>query len=144
MEHQSKLDALAAKRELAAQPAGAGSITRQHERGKLTARERIERLVDPGSLHELDAFAVHRSDAFGLAARRFVGDGVITGHATVNGRRVCVFSQDATVLGGSLGEVFAEKICKVMDLALKTGCPIIGINDSGGARIQEGVVSLGG
>ncbi|MDQ2816997.1 MAG: acyl-CoA carboxylase subunit beta [Candidatus Eremiobacteraeota bacterium] len=125
-------------------PAGAAAVARQHERGKLTARERIERLVDPDSFYELDAFAVHRSDAFGLGDRRYVGDGVVTGHAKIDGRQVFVFSQDATVLGGSLGEVFAEKICKVMDLALRTGCPMIGINDSGGARIQEGVVSLGG
>ncbi len=144
MDHQAQLDALGTKRDAAAMPAGAAAVARQHERGKLTARERIERLVDPDSFYELDAFAVHRSDAFGLGDRRYVGDGVVTGHAKIDGRQVFVFSQDATVLGGSLGEVFAEKICKVMDLALRTGCPMIGINDSGGARIQEGVVSLGG
>jgi acetyl-CoA carboxylase carboxyltransferase component len=144
MHHRSKLDLLRSKREQALAPAGEAAIARQHERGKLSARERIERLVDAASFVELDAFAVHRSDAFGLADKKFAGDGVITGHATIDGRQVFLFSQDFTVLGGSLGEVFAEKVCKVMDLALKTGCPIIGINDSGGARIQEGVVSLGG
>jgi propionyl-CoA carboxylase beta chain len=128
----------------AASPAGPEAVRKQHERGKLTARERVTRLLDPDSFVELDAFAVHRTDAFGLQDKRFVGDGVITGHGTIDGRRVCIFSQDFTVLGGSLGEVFAEKICKIMDLAVKIGCPVIGINDSGGARIQEGVVSLGG
>jgi acetyl-CoA carboxylase carboxyltransferase component len=117
---------------------------RQHTRGKLTARERIERLLDPESFVELDAFAVHRSNAFGLDKQRPLGDGVITGHGTIDGRPVCLFSQDFTVFGGSLGEVFAEKICKVMDLAVRMGVPCIGLNDSGGARIQEGVVSLGG
>ncbi len=120
------------------------AIARQHERGKLTARERIDLLLDPGSFVELDAFAVHRTSAFGMERRKPLGDGVITGHGTVEGRPVCVFSQDFTIFGGSLGEVFAEKICKVMDLALRMGVPCIGINDSGGARIQEGVVSLGG
>jgi acetyl-CoA carboxylase carboxyltransferase component len=120
------------------------AVEKQHGRGKLTARERIDALLDPGSFVELDAFAVHRTEAFGMASRRPLGDGVITGHGTVDGRAVCVFSQDFTVFGGSLGEVFAEKICKVMDLALRMGVPCIGLNDSGGARIQEGVVSLGG
>ncbi|MBO9320215.1 acyl-CoA carboxylase subunit beta [Chloroflexus sp. MS-CIW-1] len=120
------------------------AIARQHERGKLTARERIDRLLDPGSFVELDAFAVHRTTAFGMDRRKPLGDGVITGHGTIDGRPVCIFAQDFTVFGGSLGEVFAEKICKVMDLALRMGVPCIGINDSGGARIQEGVVSLGG
>ncbi|HEY7994462.1 MAG TPA: acyl-CoA carboxylase subunit beta [Candidatus Eremiobacteraceae bacterium] len=144
MSHTSKLDQLKAKRAQAAAPAGDAANNRQHERGKLTARERVARLLDPDSFVELDAFAVHRTDAFGLAEKRFVGDGVVTGYGSIDGRRVFLFSQDFTVLGGSLGEVFAEKICKVMDLAVRTGCPIIGINDSGGARIQEGVVSLGG
>jgi acetyl-CoA carboxylase carboxyltransferase component len=117
---------------------------RQRARGKLTARERIETLIDPGSFVELDAFAVHRASAFGMERRRPLGDGVITGHGTIDGRPVCLFAQDFTVFGGSLGEVFAEKICKVMDLALRMGVPCIGLNDSGGARIQEGVVSLGG
>src|SRR3984957_5388386 len=125
-------------------PAGEAANDRQHARGKRTARERVESLVDPESFVELDRFAVHRSTAFGLGEREFLGDGVITGHATIDGRPVFLFSQDFTVLGGSLGEVFAEKICKVMDLAVRTGVPMIGINDSGGARIQEGVVSLGG
>jgi propionyl-CoA carboxylase beta chain len=117
---------------------------KQHARGKLTARERVELLLDPGSFVELDAFAVHRTSAFGMEKRKPLGDGVITGHGTIDGRPVCLFSQDFTVFGGSLGEVFAEKICKVMDLALRMGVPCIGLNDSGGARIQEGVVSLGG
>ena len=125
-------------------PAGEDANERQHERGKRTARERIDTLVDPGSFVELDRFAVHRTTAFGLDEREFLGDGVVTGRATIDGRHVFLFSQDFTVLGGSLGEVFAEKICKVMDLAVRTGSPMIGINDSGGARIQEGVVSLGG
>jgi propionyl-CoA carboxylase beta chain len=125
-------------------PAGEAANERQHARGKRTARERVETLVDPDSFVELDRFAVHRSTAFGLEERQFLGDGVITGHARIDGRPVFLFSQDFTVLGGSLGEVFAEKICKVMDLAVRTGVPMIGINDSGGARIQEGVVSLGG
>jgi acetyl-CoA carboxylase carboxyltransferase component len=135
---------LAAMRAESLAPAGEAANARQRERGKRTARERIEALVDPGSFAELDRFAVHRSTAFGLDERAFLGDGVVTGSATIDGRRVFLFSQDFTVLGGSLGEVFAEKICKVMDLAVRTGAPMIGINDSGGARIQEGVVSLGG
>ncbi len=138
------MDLLRHKLEQAAAPAGEEAIRKQHDRGKLTARERVHKLLDPGSFVELDAFAVHRTDAFGLGDKKFVGDGVITGYGLVDGRRVFIFSQDFTVLGGSLGEVFAEKICKVMDMAVKTGNPIIGINDSGGARIQEGVVSLGG
>ena len=144
MSHKSKLDQLEAKRAQAVAPAGEAANKRQHERGKLTARERVVRLLDPDSFVELDAFAVHRTEAFNLAEKRYVGDGVVTGHGTIAGRQVFVFSQDFTVLGGSLGEVFAEKICKIMDLAVRTGCPVIGINDSGGARIQEGVVSLGG
>ena len=135
---------LLAKRELALAPAGAEAIDKQHARGKRTARERVEALVDADSFIELDGFAVHRTNAFGLADKEFLGDGVITGRATIDGRQIFLFSQDFGVLGGSLGEVFAEKICKVMDLAVRTGSPIIGINDSGGARIQEGVVSLGG
>src|SRR5579875_3341869 len=125
-------------------PAGEAANERQRGRGKRTARERVEALVDEGSFVELDRFAVHRTTAFGLDERQFLGDGVVTGHATIDGRQVFLFSQDFTVLGGSLGEVMAEKICKVMDLAVRTGSPMIGINDSGGARIQEGVVSLGG
>ena len=138
------LKTLADKRSQALEPAGPDSNAKQHARGKRTARERIETLVDPGSFVELDAFATHRAGSFGLDGREFLGDGVVTGHASIEGRRLFLFSQDFTVLGGSLGEVHAEKICKVMDLALRTGCPIVGINDSGGARIQEGVASLGG
>jgi len=118
-------------------------VEKQHTRGKMTARERIEAFLDPDSFVETDALARHRSTTFGLEANRPYGDGVVTGYGTVDGRPVCLFSQDFTVFGGSLGEVFGEKIVKVMDLAMKTGCPVIGINDSGGARIQEGVVSLG-
>ncbi len=116
----------------------------QHPKGKLTARERVDRLLDPGSFHEIDLFAVHRTSNFGMAERRIPGDGVVTGWGTIDSRRVFVFSHDASVFGGSLGEVFAEKVGKVMDMAMRSGCPIIGINDSGGARIQEGVVSLAG
>jgi propionyl-CoA carboxylase beta chain len=124
--------------------AGSGrAVEKQHAKGKLTARERIELLLDEGSFTELDELARHRSTNFGLAANRPYGDGVVTGYGTVEGRPVAVFSQDFTVFGGALGEVYGEKIIKVMDFALKTGCPMIGINDSGGARIQEGVTSLG-
>jgi propionyl-CoA carboxylase beta chain len=119
------------------------AVEKQHGRGKLTARERIALLVDEGTFVELDEFARHRSTSFGLDATRPYGDGVVTGFGTVDGRQVAVFAQDFTVFGGSLGEVFGEKIVKVMDFALRTGCPLVGINDSGGARIQEGVVSLG-
>src|SRR5512146_3036934 len=117
---------------------------RQRESGRLTARERVEFLLDRGSFVELDKFKTHRCDDFGMEERRVPGDGVVTGYGTVEGRQVCVFSQDFTVFGGSLSGAFAEKVCKVMDLAMKTGCPVIGLNDSGGARIQEGVVSLAG
>src|SRR2546423_6406983 len=120
---------------------GQARIDQQHERGKLTARERLELLLDDDSFVELDAFVTRR--AAGLE-QRVLGDGVVTGHGAIDGRLVFVFSQDFTVFGGSLGEAYAEKICKVMDLAMKVGAPIIGLNDSGGARIQEGVVSLGG
>ncbi len=116
---------------------------KQHAKGKYTARERIEKLLDEGSFQELDTFVRHRTVDFDMQKNRAWGDAVVTGHGTIDGRRVCVFSQDFTVFGGSLGEVMAEKMCKVMDLAAKIGCPVIGINDSGGARIQEGVVSLG-
>jgi propionyl-CoA carboxylase beta chain len=119
------------------------AIEAQHQRGKLTARERVLALLDEGSFVETDALARHRSNSFGMAERRPYGDGVVTGFGTVDGRQVCVFAQDFTVFGGSLGEVFGEKIVKIMDMALKVGCPVVGINDSGGARIQEGVVSLG-
>ena len=119
------------------------AVDKQHAKGKKTARERIDMLLDPGSFIELDELARHRSTAFGLDRSRPYGDGVVTGYGTIDGRQVCVFSQDFTVFGGSLGEVYGEKIVKVMDLALRTGCPVIGINDGGGARVQEGVVALG-
>lgn len=120
------------------------AVAKQHAKGKLTARERLELLLDPGSFVELDQLARHRSTYFGIDKHRPLGDGVVTGWGYIDGRKVFVFSQDFTVFGGSLGEVFAEKICKIMDLAMATGAPVIGINDSGGARIQEGVVSLNG
>ena len=119
------------------------AVEKQHAKGKYTARERIEKLLDPGSFQELDTYVRHRTTEFDMQKNRPWGDAVVTGHGTIDGRRVCVFSQDFTVFGGSLGEVMAEKMCKIMDLAAKIGCPVIGINDSGGARIQEGVVSLG-
>jgi len=118
------------------------AVDAQHERGKMTARERIAALLDPGSFVELDALARHRASDFGIDANRPYGDGVVTGYGTVDGRPICVFSQDFTVFGGSLGEVFGEKMVKVMDLALKTGCPMVGINDGSGARIQEGIMGL--
>jgi acetyl-CoA carboxylase carboxyltransferase component len=139
-----KYDELRAKGERARMPAGSEAIDRQHGRGKRSAHERVDALVDEGSFVEFDRFVVHRTNAFGLDEKEFLGDGVVTGRATIDGRQIFLFSQDFTVLGGSLGEAFAEKICKVMDLAIRTGSPLIGINDSGGARIQEGVVSLGG
>ncbi len=123
---------------------GEKRIADQHKKGKLTARERLEVLLDDDSFMEIDAFVLHRSHDFGLDAQRYLGDGVVTGTGTINGRTVCVFSQDFTVFGGSLSEAHAEKICKIMDLAVRIGVPVIGLNDSGGARIQEGVVSLGG
>jgi len=124
-------------------PVGEAAVDKVHAKGKLTARERIYALMDEGTFVELDALAKHRSTNFGLEANRPVGDGVVTGYGTIDGRDVCIFSQDATVFGGSLGEVYGEKIVKVQELALKTGRPLIGINDGAGARIQEGVVSLG-
>jgi propionyl-CoA carboxylase beta chain len=123
---------------------GEERIRRQHAEGKLTARERVEALLDPGSFVETDRFKVHRCDDFGMGERRIYGDGVVTGYGTIDGRLVFVFSQDFTVFGGSLSGAFAEKVCKIMDLATKSGAPVIGLNDSGGARIQEGVVSLAG
>jgi len=142
--HEHANRRLAQMRAASLAPAGEDANQRQHARGKRTARERVDALVDPGSFVELDRFAVHRTTEFGLDERHFLGDGVVTGRATIDGRGVYLFSQDFTVLGGSLGEVMAEKICKTMDLAVRTGAPMVGINDSGGARIQEGVVSLGG
>ena len=138
-----KLANLELRRQEAIHAGTARQVERQHAKGKMTARERVDALLDPGSFTEFDELARHRAHDFGMAATRPYGDGVVTGYGTIDGRPVCVFSQDFTVNGGSLGEVFGEKIVKVMDHALKTGCPMIGINDSGGARIQEGVVALG-
>jgi propionyl-CoA carboxylase beta chain len=141
---QAKLAALQRLGKEALHPGDEKAVERQRSRGKLLARERLEKLLDPGSFVELDRFVRHRNPHFGMMERRPWGDAVVTGYGTIFGRRVFVFSQDFTVFGGTLSEAFAEKICKVMDLALTYGCPLIGINDSGGARIQEGVVSLGG
>ncbi len=141
--YEEKLAQLQDLREHVVHNAGQAAVDKQHAKGKFTARERIAKLLDPGSFQELDVFVRHRTTDFDMQSNRPYGDAVVTGHGTIDGRRVCVFSQDFTVFGGSLGEVMAEKMCKVMDLAEKIGCPVIGINDSGGARIQEGVVSLG-
>lgn len=141
---QTKFDELEQKNKQALLGGGENRIEQQHKKGKLTARERIDLLLDEGSFEELGKFVLHRSKDFGLDSEQYLGDGVITGYGTVNDRLVYVFSQDFTVFGGSLSEAHAEKIVKVMDLAMKNGAPIIGLNDSGGARIQEGVVSLGG
>jgi propionyl-CoA carboxylase beta chain len=140
--YEEKLEQLQELREAAAHSSPEAE-EKQHAKGKYTARERIEKLLDPGSFQELDTFVRHRTYEFEMQKNRPWGDAVVTGHGTIDGRKVCVFSQDFTVFGGSLGEVMAEKMCKIMDLAAKIGCPVIGINDSGGARIQEGVVSLG-
>jgi len=139
-----RLEELLRRREQALAGGGPEAVERQHDRGKLTARERLDILLDDGSFVETDAFAVHRTEGSDRHDERFLGDGVVTGHGTIDGRPVCVFSQDFTVFGGSLGEVFAEKMVKIMDLAVRMGVPLVGLNDSGGARIQEGVVSLGG
>ena len=139
-----KLELLQEKSQLAESGGGAARLEKQRAAGKMTARERINFFLDEGSFEEFDKFVVHRSRDFGLENQKFLGDGVITGHGLVDGREVFVFAQDFTVFGGSLSETHAKKICKVMDLAMKTGAPVIGLNDSGGARIQEGVVSLGG
>ncbi|MFN8597124.1 MAG: carboxyl transferase domain-containing protein [Anaerolineae bacterium] len=139
-----KIQRLHDLREQAKQGGGADRVEKQHKQGKLTARERIDLLLDSGSFRELDMFVTHRSSDFGMEDKKYLGDSVVTGWGTIDGRLVYVFSQDFTVFGGSLSQVHAEKICKVMDLALKNGAPVIGLNDSGGARIQEGVVSLGG
>jgi propionyl-CoA carboxylase beta chain len=138
-----KLADLTQRYDEAVHAGSARAVERQHARGKKTARERIAVLLDEGSFIELDEFARHRSTTFGMEANRPFGDGVVTGYGTVDGRPVCVFSQDVTVFGGSLGEVYGEKIVKVLDFAMRNGCPIVGINEGGGARIQEGVVSLG-
>jgi propionyl-CoA carboxylase beta chain len=141
---KSKLEALRERSVQAEQGGGTARVEKQHEAGKMTARERIEFLLDEGTFEEFDKLVVHRSRDFGLDKQLYPGDGVVTGHGLIDGRNVFVFAQDFTVFGGSLSETHAEKICKVMDLAMKVGAPIIGLNDSGGARIQEGVVSLGG
>jgi acetyl-CoA carboxylase carboxyltransferase component len=141
---QAKLEWLRELRDSALHAGSEGAVQKRRDEGRLLARERAEKLCDPGSFVELDRYVRHRESNFGMMDRRPYGDAVVTGYGTVFGRKVFVFSQDFTVFGGSLSEVFAEKICKVMDLAVKYGCPVIGINDSGGARIQEGVVSLAG
>ncbi|MCA0388163.1 MAG: acyl-CoA carboxylase subunit beta [Bacteroidetes bacterium] len=139
-----KIAELKEKRELSRKGGGEAKLAKQHEQGKLSARERLEILLDEGSFEEIDVFVKHRSKDFGLEKQTYYGDGVVTGFGTIEGRPVAVYSQDFTVFGGSLSETHAEKICKVMKMAMKTGIPVIGLNDSGGARIQEGVVSLGG
>jgi len=140
----SNLEEMRRRREAALLGGGPDAIAKQHKKGKLTARERIDLLVDPGTFTEIDPFVTHRCVDFGMEKRKIPGDGVVTGHALVDGRPVFLFSQDFTVFGGSLSGAYAQKICKVMDLALKAGAPVVGLNDSGGARIQEGVESLGG
>ena len=137
-----KLDSLEKMREEARQGGGQRRIDQQHDRGKLTARERMNLLMDPGTFEELDSFVTHRTTDFGLGDQKFLGDAVVTGHGRVEGRQVFAYAQDFTVFGGSLSEVVSQKICKIMDLAVKTGCPLVGLNDSGGARIQEGALSL--
>jgi propionyl-CoA carboxylase beta chain len=141
---KNKIDLLNERSTIAEEGGGPERVAKQRASGKMTARERVEFFLDEGTFEEFDKFVVHRSTDFGLDKQRFPGDGVITGHGLVDGREVFVFAQDFTVFGGSLSETHAEKICKVMDLAMKVGAPVIGLNDSGGARIQEGVVSLGG
>ncbi len=144
MELEEKLKKLKEMRETAKLGGGQKRIDSQHKKGKLTARERLDLLLDDGSFEEFDMFVTHRTKEFGLEKEKYLGDGVVTGYGTIDGRLVFVFSQDFTVFGGTLSEAFAEKICKIMDAAMKVGAPVIGLNDSGGARIQEGVVSLGG
>src|SRR6059058_1013861 len=143
MSMRDKLELLQQKRAESELGGGADRIKTQRDKGKLTARERLDALLDPGSFVELDRFVTHRATDFGLADEKYLGDGLVTGHGRIDGRVVYVFSQDFTVFGGSLSEAHGAKICKLMDLALKSGAPIVGINDSGGARIQEGVASLG-
>src|SRR5947207_2903319 len=144
MTMQEKLELLRQKRAEAEQGGGAERVQAQHEKGKMTARERLDVLLDPGSFVELDRFVTHRATDFGLAEQKVLGDGVVTGWGRIDGRLVYVFSQDFTVFGGSLSEMHAAKIVKIMEMAMKNGAPVIGLNDSGGARIQEGVLSLGG
>ncbi|MDQ3829029.1 MAG: methylmalonyl-CoA carboxyltransferase, partial [Candidatus Tectomicrobia bacterium] len=141
---QAKLKELEERHRRAELGGGEARIERQHKAGKLTARERLALLLDKGSFHELDKFVTHRSSDFGMDKLQVPGDGVVTGWGSIAGRQVFVFAQDFTFVGGTLSGAYAEKICKIMDLAIKTGCPVIGLNDSGGARIQEGVISLAG
>ena len=141
---EGKIELLKKKNAEALLGGGEMRIASQHKKGKLTARERVDLLVDEGTFQEIDKFVMHRAKDFGLDKEHYLGDGVITGYGEINGRLVYVFSQDFTVFGGSLSETHAEKICKIMDMAMKNGAPVIGLNDSGGARIQEGVSSLGG
>ncbi|MFT4741014.1 MAG: propionyl-CoA carboxylase beta chain, partial [Marivirga sp.] len=141
---KGKFELLQQKNEDALKGGGEARIKQQHDKGKLTARERVDLLMDEGSFEEIGKFVMHRAKDFGLDKQHYPGDGVVTGYGTINGRLVYVFSQDFTIFGGSLSETHAEKIVKIMDLAMKNGAPLIGLNDSGGARIQEGVVSLGG
>ncbi|MEL6824232.1 MAG: carboxyl transferase domain-containing protein, partial [Calditrichota bacterium] len=140
---KDKIKQLKAMREEAKKGGGEARIKKMHDRGKLTARERIDVLLDEGSFEEIDMLVRHHTTDFGLDKQRFLGDSVVVGTGTIDGRMVCVFSQDFTVFGGSLSEAHSRKICKLMDMAMKIGLPVIGLNDSGGARIQEGVVSLG-
>src|SRR5881396_695900 len=144
MTGDERVDELRRRKALAKMGGGKDRQDAQRAKGKRTARERLDVLLDPGSFVEMDAFVEHRTTEFGMDQKRIAGDGVVTGHGTIDGRLVFVFSQDFTVFGGSLGEMFADKIVKIMDMAMKVGAPVIGINDSGGARIQEGVKSLGG
>src|ERR687890_1123884 len=144
MTMRDKLELLERRRAESELGGGEARLKAQHEKGKLSARERLDVLLDEGSFVELDRFVVHRATDFGLENEKYLGDGVVTGYGTIHGRLIFVFSQDFTVFGGSLSEAHAEKIVKVMDLAVENGAPIIGLSDSGGARIQEGVVSLGG
>ena len=143
MEIEKKIAELERRNSEAELGGGEKRIEAQHARGKMTARERIAYLLDEGSFQEIDKFVVHRCHDFGMEKKKFPGDGVVTGYGTVEGKLVFIFSQDFTVLGGSLSGPFGEKVCKIMDMAMKSGAPVIGLNDSGGARIQEGVVSLG-
>src|SRR6476661_5295151 len=138
---KNKIELLKERSKAAEEGGGEKRVEKQRASGKMTARERIDFFLDEGSFEEFDKFVVHRSTDFGLEEQKFPGDGVVTGHGLVDGREVFLFAQDFTVFGGSLSETHAQKICKVMDMAMKTGAPVIGLNDSGGARIQEGVVS---
>ena len=144
MSQKENITRLHQMRERALLGGGEARIRRQHDKGKYTARERLELLLDKGSFRELDPFVTHRSHNFGMEKNRPLGDGVVTGYGTVDGRLVYVFSQDFTVFGGSLSEAFAEKVVKVMEMAMRNGAPVIGLNDSGGARIQEGILALQG